>query len=432
MSQMYSVTKENGRLIYKDAAEKVEAAIPDGIEFAGLATVKEPETADVDAVVSASLAAPIGSPRLAEMAKGKKSAVILVSDATRAVLTARVLPHVVSELRQGGLSLERMLLIVAIGVHRDATEEEMRAISGEFAGKIRIVNHDPYGPDSLVEVGTTSRGNRIEVNRLVRQSDLRISIGKVETHEFAGYSGSRKSILPGVASERTILWNHSPEMIADPKAAPGILAGNPIHEDMIEAARMCGLDFCINLIQNATGTPIAAFSGAMETSHAAAVKYYADHYRAELAAGSNIYLITPGYPLNIDLYQSMKPLFGLYSALKKNDVVILYSRCREGVNSDDMLKPFDHGSNPDEIMQYLIANYRVQMDHSLLFCKVLQKGVRVIALSEGVEPAVFEKMRMTPARSVEHALELAKAMKIKDGETPKLGIVPMAQRMIIG
>ncbi|MDR1520738.1 MAG: nickel-dependent lactate racemase [Planctomycetota bacterium] len=431
MDSLYSLEEAGGRWRYRDAADKVEAAIPDGLEPAGLLRVSEPEASDVDGVLAGAIAKPLASPPLRELARGRKDAAIIVSDSTRAVSTARALPFVVDELRQAGLSFADIFLVVAIGVHRRASREEMREILGGLDGKLRILNHDPHDPGQLTEIGVSSRGNRIEVNRRVAGAALRLAIGKVETHEFAGYSGGRKSVLPGIASEKTILFNHRPEMISDPRAVPGRLAGNPVHEDMLEAARLLGLDFCLNIVQNARGRPIAAFAGGLEESHAAAVRYYDQRYGVKVPRGTNIFLTTPGHPLDIDLYQSMKPLFGLYPVLREGDAVVLYSRCREGVNSDDMLEPFGHGPGLAGIGEFLRQNYRIQMDHALLFCKLLQKGIRVFAVSDGVGAEIFARMLMTPAKSIPEALELARDLKLADGETPRLGIAPMAQRLIL-
>ncbi|MDR3211864.1 MAG: nickel-dependent lactate racemase [Planctomycetota bacterium] len=429
MKRIYALTSSGGKTCYRDSTEGVELLVPEGIEVASLSVVDEPEAPALEKLISPALAQPLGSVPLAKLANGKKTAAIIVSDATRAVATASILPHLMAELAQGGIEAEGVSLVVGLGVHRPATPEEMREICGPLAGKVAIYNHDPHA--NLVELGTTRGGTPVSVNRRVWEADIHLSIGKVETHEFAGYSGGRKSVLPGISSEATIEYNHRPEMIANPLAVPGCLAGNPIHEDMLEAARLLRLDFTVNLVQNAKGEPLAVFAGELEQSHAAAVDYYQKSYGVKIDPGVNIYLTTPGFPLNIDLYQSMKPFFGLYPVLKKGDVVILYSGCGEGVNSSDMLEPFTHGPDLAAITDFLRENYRIQMDHSLLFCKLLQKGVRVIGVSEKVAAADFSLMQMTPAGSLGEALEIARDLKLADGSPPRLGVVPMAQRLII-
>ncbi|MDR1536052.1 MAG: nickel-dependent lactate racemase [Planctomycetota bacterium] len=431
MKTAYSLENLGGRWRYRDEIEKVEAAIPPGLEPLGLFQAEEPEGGDAPALLASALAAPLGAPPLRELARGRRRAAIIVSDATRAVATAQALPPLTDELIRAGLAWEDIFLVVAVGVHREATGAELGEIAGGLRDRLGIFNHDPRDPEKLRPVGVTRRGTRVEVNRLAAEADLRLAVGKVEPHEFAGYSGGRKSVLPGIAGEKTILFNHRPEMIADPLAVPGRLEGNPIHEDMLEAARLLGLDFCLNLVQNAAGRPLAAFAGGLEESHAAAVAYYERRYGLEVDSTANILLTTPGHPLNIDLYQSMKPFFGLAPILKPGDVVILYSGCREGVNSDDMLKPFEYGPNLDRIMNFLLENYRIQMDHSLLFCKLLRKGVRAIAVSPAIPGEIFSRLLMRPAASLEQALEVARDWQLAAGAIPRLGIVPAPPRLIL-
>lgn len=432
MNSAYSIIEnENGRG-YRDDVEEIFVPIPDGMDFLGLVTPRESDPGDLSEMLEAAMARPQGARPLSELAAGKRTAGIIVSDATRAVATAKTLPFVIGELERGGIALSDIVLVVALGVHRPATLREMREICGEYAGRVRIENHDPYGDDNLVSVGTTSYGTEVRVNKTIHGCDLRIMIGKVEPHEFAGFSGGRKSVLPGIAAESTILHNHRPKMIMDANAAPGVLEGNPVHLDMLESAHLLRVDFCVNIVQNADGQPLAAFTGGLEEAHAAAVAHARAHYGAAVPGGANIYLTTPGRPLNIDFYQSIKPLIALYPALKRNDVVILYSSCPEGVQSEDMLRPFEGAGDIDEIVEYLMRSYSIQMDHALLLCKIYRKGVRVIACSDGVDDAVFATMLMAPAATVAEALEKAAAMKRVDGDRPGLVVFPAAQRMIVG
>lgn len=431
MATPYSVHQEAGGRVYRDAVENVEARIPDGADFLGLVASAEPEAGDPDELFGRALANPIAAPRLSEAARGRGNACVIVSDATRAVQTASALRHLVPELAAAGIGMDDIVVVVAIGVHRPATEEEMRSILGPYAGKIRIENHDPYGAEHLVDIGTTSRGNRILVNRTVHRAAMRISVGKVEPHEFAGYSGGRKSVLPGVSAASTIAHNHRPEMILDPNAAPGVLTGNPIHLDMLEAARLLGVHFTVNIVQNAAGSPIKAFAGDLEACHAEAVAFAGANYGANVPEGANLYLTTPGRPLNIDLYQSIKPLIALYPALNPGDVAVLYAACPEGVNSDDMLLPFANASDVDGVARYLADNYRIQMDHSLLLCKLYRKGVRIVAHSPGVAGESFAKLLMTPAGSVEEALAQGMDLVRAGGAPPRLCIFPAPQRMVV-
>ncbi len=433
MNELYSVAATPEGQVYSDRVEKTGCRIGRDVELVQVVTAADVEIDEpqADALVERSILNPIGSPRLREIAAGKKTAAIIVSDATRGVDTARVLPYLMHELELAGLHLDNVVAVVALGVHRDASDAEMAAMLGKYKGKLRIVNHLPCDSRELVDVGTTSRGNRIQVNRTVYESEVRIGIGKVEPHEFAGYSGGRKSVLPGVAGEQTILYNHRPEMLSDPKSAPCVLDGNPIHLDMLEAAGLLGVDFFVNLAQNARGVPVAAFAGDIVQSHRAAVAFLEERYGVEVSKEANIFLTTPGVPLNIDFYQAVKPLFGLYPILKENDIIVLYAECREGLNSVDMLAPFKHGSTPAEVVAYLHGNYRIQMDQALLLCKIFLKKVRIIVCSPGVKDEEVRTMLMLPEPSVQAALDRAVALKRRDGAIPRLCVFPQAQRAVI-
>ena len=168
----------------------------------------------------------------------------------------------------------------------------MKEIAGDYHGRIHVENHDPYSGEKLAVLGRTSYGNCAEVNKTVQESDLRICVGKVEAHEFAGFSGGRKSVLPGIASEACIAYNHRPEMILDPRATAGVLEGNPIHLDMLETARMLGIDFCVSLVQNASGQPIGVFTGDLEQSHLAGIRFLRGIFGMEIKKTASIYLVT--------------------------------------------------------------------------------------------------------------------------------------------
>ncbi len=434
MGDLYSVASRPEGVVYTDQVENVQCSIRQEVDIAQIVEIDDPEISseESDRILEQSILHPIGCQRLRDIAIGKKSAAIIISDATRGVDTARVLPYLLRDLAEAGIRMENIVVVVALGVHRDADAAEMQTALGRFWGKVRIVNHQPFNSDELIHIGTTSRGTEVEINKTVFEADVRIGIGKVEPHEFAGYSGGRKSVLPGVAGEKTILHNHLPKFLFDSNAAPCVLENNPVHLDMVEAAAMLRMDFFVNLVQNAHGMPIGAFSGDILESHAAAVAFLEQRYSVDVHASANIFLTTPGVPLNIDFYQAVKPLFGLYPVLKANDVVVLYAACREGVNSPDMLAPFRHGTNCEQVMEYLQTNYRIQMDQALILCKLYRNNVRIIVSSPGVTNEDLETLMMYPAASLDTAMEMAVAFKQADNAVPRVCIFPQAQRAIIG
>lgn len=185
---------------------------------------------------------------------------------------------------------------------------------GELYGKVHIENHTPFERGNLTYLGDTSRGTPVWVNSRALACDVHIQIGKVEPHEYAGFSGGRKSVVPGIAAEETISVNHRPEMILDAKAAIGILAGNPIHEDMLEAAEMFGIDFGVNCVLNQSLDITEVFAGSLRESHENAVQYVRDRICVPLSV-PDVIVTTPGEPLDIDFYQSLKALIALTEIL---------------------------------------------------------------------------------------------------------------------
>lgn len=431
MGAGYKITESEQGVLYEDSVENVSLSLPNGSACVDFRTVDEPKAEDFGNMMARAMSAPYGTPRLSALARGKSSVSIIVSDSTRAVQTPMVLPYIVKELEEAGISLEQIRLVVAIGVHRKATELEMKNIAGIYHGKITVENHDPYDAGKLTVIGKTSFGTTVEVNSSVCSSDLKISIGKVEPHEFAGYSGGRKSVLPGISSESCIVHNHRPEMILNPNAVAGVLQNNPIHMDMLEAAKTLGIDFTVNLVQNAKGEPIGVFAGGLQEAHERGVAFVNEHFGIRLRPETDIYVVTPGFPLNIDLYQSVKALIALTPVVKKGDVILFYSKCTEGVNSEDMVRPFGTSPDLDDVLKYVTENYKIQMDHALLLCKLYQKGVRVVAYTPGVEDGVLSLMHMVPAKNLQQAWETALSLRGDKHGVPNVSVIPMPQRAII-
>lgn len=425
---MYKILTENNKARYIDDVEKVEIEIPGDFcmgmaEIDGMKSVEENEYLD-------SILHPIKGKRLKDIVleQNAKSACILVSDATRNVPTQKVAGILVQELCDGGIPLSQILFIVAIGVHRDATEEEMCEILGEdLFCKVKIENHTPFSDDNLITLGTTSFGTPVEVNKRACGYDLHISVGKVEPHEFAGFSGGRKSVLPGISSERTIEYNHSTKMLYSEKAVPGCLEGNPIHMDMVETAELFRIDFTVSFVLNAHNQTATVFSGPMKESHQAAVDYLRQYCRSCFEK-PDIIVTTPGSPLNIDFYQSLKPLIALTDVLDSAITVALYCECKEGVNSPDMIRPFYNTSSLEEMINYVIENYKIQMDHALLLSKIFKKNVNIVVYSPNVSDEDINNMRMIPSGSIEDMM--SKAMDICEKQKPKILFYPQAQKSL--
>ena len=425
---MYFTEIEDKNVIYYDLKEKVKITI-DEEKFLGLINIEEPEELMWPEEFQDSFEKPVNSKLLRDLAKGANRVAIIVSDSTRGVPTSKVMPIVLKELQIAGINFKQIVIVIALGVHRPATPREIEEIVGkDYLNKIKIINHDPYNNEELVFLGKTSFGTPIEVNKTVYQSDLRINIGKVEPHEFAGFSGGRKSVLPGISSEKTIRENHRPEMILKSGSRPGCLVDNSIHKDMIEAVKMLGIHFSINFVLTSSGCTVGLFVGNIFDAHQRAVEFIKSFCKVKIEEKPDIIVTTPGFPLNIDFYQSIKPLISLESIIAKNGIIVLYSLCPDGFNSGDMLLPFEGAKTLDEVISKLMKNYKIQMDHALLLCKILKKNIKIIASSPNLEEQTLKKIYLECFKSPQEAVK--RALDISGKSKPRVLFFPQPQRTL--
>jgi nickel-dependent lactate racemase len=291
---------------------------------------KQPGAADAKAEVERALKEPIGAKRLSEIAKPEHKVAIVVDDATRQAPSDMMLLPVLAELNAAGVRDENVTVIFGCGTHRAVTAEEVNMLLGEEALKrVKTISHDCKAQD-LVYVGTTkTHGNKVYLNRVFAEADVKVLVGDVDFHYYAGYGGGRKSVLPAVAGEETIKHNHA--LLLHSNARTGVLAGNPVHEDMTEAARMAKVDFIVNVVANSKGEIVKAFAGDLEQAFFEAVKAVDAMYRVTVERRADIVVASAGgYPADIDLFQAYKALDNALEVVKRGGVVILVAECPEG------------------------------------------------------------------------------------------------------
>lgn len=415
---------------YYDSNENLSACIPVR-NLMGLCKIKDTEAISDKEVFRQAVSMPSSGKTLTDIAESKNvhSVCIIISDVTRGVPTKIIAPYIVEELEAAGVPKDGIFFLVALGVHRPATENEMREFIGDdLFESYRILNHDAFSPEALKDIGTTSRGTRVIVNKAAYEADMRIVVGKVELHEFAGFSGGRKSILPGISAEETIVRNHHPHWLENENAKAGILDSNPIHLDMLEAANILGIDFCVNFIVNNANEPVAIYCGELDESHRQAANYLKNICNISLSSKPDIIVTTCGSALSTELYQAMKPIISLTDIIDENTTVILYAPCPEGVNSPDMMYPFRKYNTYDEIDDYVKANFKIQMDHTLPWTRILRTGCRLIAYTPGVAKDELELLHFEHADSLQEAINMS--LKRFENENPKVLFFPMAQRAL--
>ncbi|MGI6358689.1 MAG: nickel-dependent lactate racemase [Bacillota bacterium] len=311
--------------------EHIELALPEQVKVIsgrGAEALLDPVTA-----VQAALRAPIGSPALSSLLGSDHKVVVLISDSTRPTGADLFLPILLQELELCGVKDENITLMVATGAHGVLHDQELDAlVSPETRQRYRLLAHDCFDQSGLVMVGTTSRGNDVWLNRIAVEADLRILTGAVSVHPFAGFGGGRKALFPGVAGYESICRNHA--LMMHPKAKPGILAGNPVHEDLMEGVAMAGPLFLLNSVINEAGEMAAIFGGDVEQAHAAGVRAVLDSAVATVpTAYDTVIASAGGFPYDINLYQAVKAMQNADRIVKEGGQIVLFAQCEQGIGS---------------------------------------------------------------------------------------------------
>jgi nickel-dependent lactate racemase len=317
-------------------------------------------------------------------------------------------------------------------MHRSNTEAELELMLGrEVLKKVKVVNHNAFDKENLLYVGETSKNTPIWVNKIVFDADVKILTGFIEPHEFAGFTGGRKSILPGVSGIITIDKNHGPEMLNHPKARIGILDGNPINEDMVEAAKMVGVNFIVNVILNSWKKIAKVVAGDLIKAHLIGVKFYEQYGRVKVGEPANIVVASAGYPLDINLYQSVKSLVAAEAFVKKNGVIILFAECVEGVGHQSFFECLKRSTSAEDMLENVnelvkMNTHVAELDHCYLLARILKKCKVIVVSSNPLVKEISENLIIT-TESPKKALSMALKW---EGKSASITVLPYATRII--
>jgi len=383
------------------------------------------EAAAVDpaAEVRRALAEPIGSPRLAELAKKAKSCVIICSDHTRPVPSKFIIPAMLEELRRGNSELD-ITLLIATGCHRGTTKQELEGKFGpDIVGREKIVVHDCDDKALLTEAGTLPSGGRLIVNRLAMECDLLVAEGFIEPHFFAGFSGGRKSVLPGIASRVTVLANHCAEFIESPYSRTGILENNPIHRDMLYAAERAKLAFIVNTVIDGEKRIVRAFAGDMKEAHRVGAEFCRRQARVEVPEADIVITSNGGYPLDMNVYQSVKGMTAAEAVCREGGVIVMVSGCSDGHGGESFYQALKAAASPDEILERVRkvprdATTPDQWQYQIM-ARVL-KRFKVVMYAPECDSAMLKDMMVEVAASPADALAKAFAYCGKDAKVAAL------------
>ena len=369
-------------------------------------------------LVEEALQNPIGSPRLCELAKGKKNIVLIASDHTRPVPSKVIVPPMLAEIRKGNPDAD-ITILISTGCHRGTTKEELvNKFGPEIVEREKIIVHDCDNSE-LVHIGTLPSGGDLIINKLVVDADLVCSEGFIEPHFFAGFSGARKSILPGVASRTTVLANHCSEFIADPHARTGILKDNPIHRDMVWAARKAKLAFICNVVINAEKEAIFAVAGDMEKAHEKGCEFLSSLCKVDARPADIVISTNGGYPLDQNIYQAVKGMTAAEATVKKGGVIIMMAKSNDGHGGEHFYHQMADEPDMEKTLRIFLERGRNETVpdqwQTQIFIRVLQKAT-VVYVSEAPDEMV-KGLHMVPAHSLEEAMQIAEKLVGKKNAT---------------
>jgi nickel-dependent lactate racemase len=364
--------------------------------------------ASQEELVRQALENPIGTPKLSVMAEGKNKVVIIASDHTRPVPSKVIIPPMLAEIRKGNPNAD-ITILISTGCHRDTTEEELRNKFGpEIVEQEKIVVHN-CDTSELVYCGKLPSGGELILNKLAIDADLLVAEGFIEPHFFAGFSGGRKSVLPGIASRKTVIYNHNAEFIAHPKSRTGIVDGNPIHIDMLYASRVAKLAFICNVVINADKEVIYAVAGDCDLAHIQGRQFLMSKCQVDRTPADIVVTTNGGYPLDQNIYQAVKGMTAAEATVKEGGVIIMLAKSNDGHGGPEFHKTFaeekDLGRMLDTFMKTPKDETRIDQWQSQIFARVLQHA-RVVYVSDAPDDIVRD-LHMTPAHSLEEAMKIA-------------------------
>lgn len=389
------------------------------------------KTGNETEIVKKALTNPINSPTLRELAKGKKNIVIISSDHTRPVPSHVTMPVLLDEIRAGNPHAE-VTILVATGYHRPTTADELRSKYGqEIFERENIIVHNGFCAEDTVNIGKLPSGGELKINKLALQADLLLAEGFIEPHMFAGFSGGRKSVLPGIASKDTVMANHCAEFIASEYARAGILDGNPIHKDMIYAAKEAKLAFILNVVIDAEKKVIEAFAGHYNDAHRKGCEFVRELAGVKAIPADIVIITNGGYPLDQNIYQTVKGMASAEGTCKPGGVIIAVSSCNQGHGGEAFYETMAKAKDPQEVMDEIICRPADQTVpdqwESQILSRILIKH-KVIMVTDAPREMV-EKMHMIWSPDITSAIKLAEDILKKDSS--KITIIPDGVSVIV-
>lgn len=393
----------------------LEFNLPPGMHGTVVASNPVPPVADAEAAIADALANPVASPRLRELARPGNRVCITFTDVTRASPDHLLVPALLRELEAAGVRDEDVTLLCATGVHRPSTPAEKAAkLGAEIVARYRVIDNEPQNPAALVDLGVTPGGVPVSVHRAAVEADLLIATGLVEPHQYAGYSGARKTVAVGAAGEVLIAHTHGPAFIDHPGTRLGCIEGNPFHEAVTEAARRAGLRFILNVVLDDEQRILRVAAGDPEAAFRELVAFARTVYEVPIPQQYDVVIGGVGYPKDSNLYQATRAPSYLFFAptpvVRPGGFIIIPARCEEGAGAGVGEQRFLAALRDAPDVQFILDDARKHgyppgQQRAFVMAKVLEQARVVIVGSEC--PDVVAACKMTPAATIEEALAMA-------------------------
>jgi len=366
--------------------------------------------------VRRALANPIGNEKLKELASPQDKVIILVSDISRPCPSNILLPPILEELKEAGVSKDQITIVFGLGVHRKHTEEEKKKLVGEnIYNQIKCIDHDI---NNCVKIGTTKRGNEVSVFKKILEADFIIATGNLEFHYFAGFSGGAKAIAPGICSRETIANNH--KHFLDSGASAGKIEGNPIREEIEEIGGMVGINFMVNAVLNSHKKVVRVVAGDVTRAHREGAEYINNMFGVKIDNLADIVITSPGgFPKDIDLYQTHKAMEFASLAVKKGGIIIAVGECKDGLGEGNFAEALNGKLSPQELIEELKNNFILGRHKASRIAKIhLDSGIYLVSnLADEIKKKLFVKS----FDSLEEAF--SQAIKVQGGKA-KVLVIP--------
>jgi nickel-dependent lactate racemase len=397
--------------------ESMSFELPEGMSGTLVESREVEPITDVEAAIAATLAQPVGAPPLREIARAGDAVCIVFTDITRASPDHLLVPPLLAELAAAGVRDQDITLLCGIGLHRPSTpEEKVAKLGADVVARYRVIDNEPQNPAALLDLGTTVSGIPLSVHRSAYDADLLVATGIVEPHQYAGYSGGRKTVAVGAAGEPMIAYTHGPDMVDHPGTRLGRIEGNPFHEAVSEAARRAGLRFILNVVLDDRKRVAAVCAGEPRAAFLELVAFARDLYEVPVPQQYDVVIGGVGFPKDSNLYQASRAASYLFFApvpvVKPGGFLIIPARCEEGAGEGAGEKRFFERMRDAQTMTGLLeelrrTGYPPGAQRAFIMAKVMEVNPVVIAGAE--TPEVVRAAKMIPAATMEDALAMAVA-----------------------